>query len=110
MIHENSASVHTQTLMERVVADQTIRYGSGLYELGKHQFEANLRDIYKKAKERGVPVLISELVSNIRDQAPFVSQATESFPPALEAFRLAQSLEAGEKYTDAKIRMSRRRS
>jgi tetratricopeptide (TPR) repeat protein len=101
-VQEGSASVYTETLMERIVADQTIRYGSRMYELGKHQFEANLRAIYKKAKERGVPVLISELVSNVRDQAPFVSQATDSLPSALEVYRLAQKLEAEKKYADAK--------
>jgi lysophospholipase L1-like esterase len=105
--HEGTVTEHTETLMERIVTDQTIRYGSRLYELGKSQFEANLRAIYKKAKDRGVPVLVSELVSNIRDQAPFVSQATGSLPSALEVYRLAQSLEVGKKYTDARYQYER---
>jgi len=100
--HEDSTNVRMATLMERVVADQTIMYGSPLYEMCKRQFEANLCTIYQKAKVYGVPVLISELVSNVRDQAPFVSQATDSLPSALEVYKLAQSLEAGKKYTDAK--------
>jgi tetratricopeptide (TPR) repeat protein len=100
--YEDTATVPAATLMERVVADQTIVYGSHLYELGKRQFEANLRAICKKAKDHGVPVLISELVSNIRDQVPFISQATDSLPSALEIYRLAQSLEAEKKYVDAK--------
>jgi tetratricopeptide (TPR) repeat protein len=102
MVHEGTASDPTDTLMERIVADQTIVYGGRLYELGKRQFEANLRAIFKKAKDRGVPVLISELVNNVRDQAPFVSQATDSLPSALEVYRLAQSLEAKKQYADAK--------
>jgi tetratricopeptide (TPR) repeat protein len=99
--NESTATVHTETLMERIVADQTISYGSRMYELGKHQFEENLRAMYEKAKDRGVPVIVSELVSNVRDQAPFVSQATDSLPSALEVYRLAQKLEAEKKYIDA---------
>ncbi|MDZ7288754.1 MAG: GDSL-type esterase/lipase family protein [candidate division KSB1 bacterium] len=102
MVHEGMATDSTDTLMERIVADQTIVYGSRLYELGKRQFEANLRAIYQKAKDRSVPVLASELVNNVRDQAPFVSQATDSLPSAMEVYRLAQSLEAGKKYAEAK--------
>jgi tetratricopeptide (TPR) repeat protein len=102
MSHEGTATEYTETLMERIVADQTISYGSRMYELGKHQFEENLRAIYEKAKDRGVPVIVSELVSNVRDQAPFVSQATDSLPSALEIYRLAQKLEAEKKYADAK--------
>jgi tetratricopeptide (TPR) repeat protein len=101
MVNEDTATVHTETLMERIVADQTVSYGSRMYGLGKHQFEENLRAIYEKAKDRGVPVIVSELVSNVRDQAPFVSQASDSLPSALEVYRLAQKLEAEKKYADA---------
>jgi tetratricopeptide (TPR) repeat protein len=101
-VREDPEIKHTETLMERIVADQTITYGSRIYELGKSQFEANLRVIYEKAKDRGVPVIVSELVNNVRDQVPFVSQATDSLPLALEVYRLAQKLEAEKKYADAK--------
>jgi tetratricopeptide (TPR) repeat protein len=100
-VNDNTATLHTETLMERIVANQTISYGNRIYELGKLQFEKNLRAIYEKAKDRGVPVLVSELVSNIRDQVPFVSQATDSLPSALEVYHHAQSLEAGRKFVDA---------
>lgn len=107
MDYEDTKSIHVATLMERVVADQTIMYGSPLYDLGKRQFEANLRAIYEKAKNHGVPVLISELVSNVRDQIPFVSQASDSLPSALETYQLAQLLETKKKYTDAKYAYER---
>ena len=100
-VNDNKATLHTETLMERIVANQTISYGSRIYELGKLQFEENLRAIYEKAKDHGVPVLVSELVSNIRDQVPFVSQATDSLPSALEVYHHAQSLEARRKFVDA---------
>ena len=101
-VSEGTTTKHAETLMERIVADQTIGYGSSMYESGKRQFEENLRAIYKKAKDHGVPVLISELVSNVRDQSPFVSNATNNQPSAMEVYRLAQSLEAEKKYEDAK--------
>jgi lysophospholipase L1-like esterase len=101
MVNEGTATVYTETLMERIVADQTIAYGSQMYELGKHQFEENLRAIYERAKDREVPVIVSELVSNVRDQAPFVSQATDSLASALEVYRQAQKLEAEKKCADA---------
>jgi tetratricopeptide (TPR) repeat protein len=104
---EDSTNVSMATLMERVVADQTIIFGSSLYELGKDQYEANLRAIYEKAKGYGVPVLISELVSNIRDQAPFISQAADSLPSALKVYKLAQLLEAEKKFADAKYAYER---
>ena len=107
MDYEDTKSIHVATLMERVVADQTIMYGSPLYDLGKRQFEANLRAICEKAKNHGVPVLISELVSNVRDQIPFVSQASDSLPSALVTYQLAQSLETKKKYTDAKYAYER---
>jgi tetratricopeptide (TPR) repeat protein len=99
--NKDTTAKHAETLMERIVANQTISYGSNMYEMGKRQFEENLRDIYKKAKGDGVPVLISELVSNIRDQAPFVSNAVNNGFSANEVYRLAQSLETDKKYAEA---------
>lgn len=81
------------TLMERIVAEQTIPYKSELYKLGKQQFEGNLRHIFQKAQEAGIRVVVSELVSNIRDLEPFVSVAMDSFPPADEVYRRAERYE-----------------
>jgi tetratricopeptide (TPR) repeat protein len=102
MDDEDAASGSMATLMERVVADQKIIYGNQIYELGKNQFGENLRAIYEKTKKSGVPVLISELVSNVRDQSPFVSQASDSLPSALEEYQFAKSLEQEKNYADAK--------
>ncbi|MCB0275376.1 MAG: tetratricopeptide repeat protein [Calditrichaeota bacterium] len=80
------------TLMERLVVEQQIPLGSETYLAGRAQFEGNLRDIFALAKEAGVPVLISELVSNVRDMAPFISVPGEEQPEARTVF-----LEAREK-------------
>jgi tetratricopeptide (TPR) repeat protein len=97
-----AASESGGTLMERVVAEQTIPYVSPIYELGKRQFAGNLRDILKKAKAAGVPVLLSEVVSNIRDHKPFVSVAVDNLPPAETAYHEARRLEQEKKFDEAK--------
>ena len=85
--------VSNATLMERMVSDQNIPFESSTYELGKNQFKKNLQGILSKAKRANIPVLISDLVSNIKDQAPFVSKKTGKFPPADEIYQNAKNLE-----------------
>ena len=82
------------TLMQRLVSEQTIPYKSELYEAGRRQFDNNLRDIVEKFREEGVPVVLSELVSNVSGVAPFVSVRDNGAPPADSLFRLAKTLEA----------------
>jgi tetratricopeptide (TPR) repeat protein len=84
-----STGIPTATLMERLVADQNIAFGSSVYQRGKNQFRQNLNFVLEKAKKAGKPVLVSELVSNIRDQPPFVSLVTNDYPPALELYNEA---------------------
>ena len=97
-----SEIVSNATLMERMVSDQNIPFGSPIYELGKNQFKENLREILGKAKRANVPVLIGDLVSNIKNQAPFVSKKTNKFPPASEIFQNAMSLEKQHLFEQAK--------
>jgi len=89
------------TEMSRIVKEQNIPLGSNLYELGKEQFRHNLHDIFKKAKDAGIPVLISDLVSNIRDQQPFVSVEQDTFPSARSVFEAARILEQEGRYNQA---------
>lgn len=62
-----------KTLMERVVAEDRIPYGSDLYRRGLAQYRANLRALLARYRRAGVPVYLGTLVSNERDQPPFVS-------------------------------------
>lgn len=101
LFNGGSTSDPTATLMERIVAEQKIVYGGALYELGKEQFKKNLTDILKKVTDANVQILISELVSNIRDQRPFVSEASQEFPPADKVYERAQSLEQKRQYSEA---------
>ena len=93
----------TATLMARIVAEQTIPYQSPLFRRGEEQFRANLKALFRKVNEAGVALIASELVSNLSDQAPFVSVPYDTFPPADRVFRLAQKLENRGDYQDAGI-------
>lgn len=98
-----------RTLMSQVVGDRTILLDDDVYEAGRRQFELNLNAILEKAGDAGVPVVISDLVMNLRDTRPFESVQTENGESAGQAYEEAQSLyaqgeffEAKQKYTWAK--------
>lgn len=77
------------TLMERMVGEQLIPSGSEIDEAGHSQFEGNLRDIIGELKDAGIPVVLSTLTANLRDQKPFISGGN---PPADSVFAQAQKL------------------
>lgn len=86
------------TLMGRMIGETDIAYGSADYELAKHQFQTNMGEIFAKAKAAGVPIVISELVSNLRDHPPFISTSSPTALPADIVYSWAQMLEADGKY------------
>lgn len=61
------------TLMSRMASDQMIEFESNVYNIGINQFEGNLDEMLQMAKDAGVKVILSDLVSNLKDQPPFVS-------------------------------------
>jgi tetratricopeptide (TPR) repeat protein len=63
----------TTTLMEQMVADQEIVFQGEVYERARRFFKANLEDLVTAAGQQGVRVILSNLVSNVRDLKPFVS-------------------------------------
>ena len=78
------------TLMERMVGEQSIPYGSPLYWEGLAQFRANLSALLARYAAQGVPVFVGTLASNDRDHAPFVSGlAPETDAAAWQAHRRA---------------------
>ena len=78
------------TLMSRIVGDQNIPLNSSKYFEGISQFEVNMRDILEMAKEKNVRVILGTLVSNLKDQFPFISSSEGEFPPANKIFQEAQ--------------------
>ena len=89
------------TLMERIVSEQIIPLGSELYKRGKKQFSSNLDEILQQTDKAKVPVVLSELVSNLGDQSPFESVQSDTFPPAKEIYQQAQKSEALGDYEKA---------
>ncbi|MBX2819151.1 MAG: tetratricopeptide repeat protein [Rhodothermaceae bacterium] len=74
---ESPAAAGT-TLMSRLVEEQEIPLHSPLYDMGIAQFEKNMGAILKAYQEAEIPVLISTLASNEKDQAPFISKPSDS--------------------------------
>jgi hypothetical protein len=62
-----------ENLMKRMAADQQIAFGSEEYEAGINQFRANMEELSALTSARGVPLLISNVVSNEKDLKPFIS-------------------------------------
>ena len=65
-----------KTLMERMVREQSIPYGSKMYFAGIRQFKRNISKLIKIYHRKNIPVLISTTVSNLRDMKPFISSGT----------------------------------
>lgn len=80
----------TGTLMEQMVKEQSIPFRSSLYETGLSQFRGNMSDILSKFRDAGIPVILSRLVSNLKDQPPFISEQVDSLPAANDVFLQAQ--------------------
>jgi tetratricopeptide (TPR) repeat protein len=62
-----------ENLMKRMAASQEIRYGSREYATGISQFQANMDELCRLLQHSSIPVFLSTLVSNEKDQRPFIS-------------------------------------
>ena len=89
----NGSNEPPKTLMGQVVGNKAILFGDEIYERGRRQFENNLNDILDKANDAGTPIIISDLVSNLRDTKPFVSIDVEGSESADKAYEEARNLE-----------------
>ena len=69
-----------QTLMQRMVRNQEIPFGSRMYEMGLAQFEKNLKETLEKYQNAGIQVFLTTAVSNLKDQPPFISVLSPSNP------------------------------
>jgi lysophospholipase L1-like esterase len=91
-----------RTLMATIVAEKEIPYGSPLYRRGLAQYRANLRALLRRYREAGVPVFIGTVVSNERDQPPFISDPKAGADSAAGHFARAQALEKLGRYAEAR--------
>jgi len=79
-----------------------IPLGSRQYQAGLDQFEENMEGIIRKCQKAEVSLVLSDLVSNIRDRKPFDSISADSLPMAGAVFQEARSLENEGKYAEAR--------
>lgn len=77
------------TMMSRMAQDQFIELGSETFEAGISQFEGNIRDVLDMAKKENIPVILSTLASNLKDQTPFVSVESKRYPTADKVYNQA---------------------
>jgi tetratricopeptide (TPR) repeat protein len=101
--HPNNSDVSTKgTLMTRIVKKKDIVYGGKDYNTGIKQFSINLGKILTKAKNKGVPVFLSDLVTNVRDSRPFGSIETSGQKSAMDVYKSAVQYEQMGDYKTAK--------
>lgn len=98
---EEEQSGHS-TLMGQMVGDNSIALGSDIYQNARINFEENISEILSTIKAAGVDVMISELVSNLRDHPPFVSMDDAEQLPAGLIYTWAKQLEKEGMYEMAR--------
>jgi len=92
-----SAADLAAPVMQQMAREQTIAPDSELRRITADAFEQNLLEALAVAQQAGVPVVISDLVSNLREQPPFVSLAKASLTPA-EKQRWQTAFTAGSQH------------
>ncbi|MDX1701549.1 MAG: SGNH/GDSL hydrolase family protein, partial [Melioribacteraceae bacterium] len=81
---ESASASSKGTLMKRIVQDENITYKGEKYIKGIEQYRSNLSYIINECKGENVPLLISDLVSNIRDLPPFGDSEKEKLSAKLK--------------------------
>ena len=66
-------SQQSRTFMARVAKHKNIPLDSDIYTAGLAQFETNLSLLLEKYQQANVPVFVSTITSNLKDQKPFSS-------------------------------------
>ena len=82
----------TSTLMSQMVGEQSVPLGSDTYTRGLRQFEQNMDLLLAKYAAAGVPVYVGTLVSNERDQRPFVVATAGAETEAQRAVKIEAAL------------------
>jgi lysophospholipase L1-like esterase len=97
---EQSGTPKDLGLMESLAKDKYIPLNSDIYKAGVNQFENNLNYILSELTDNNIPVIIGNLVSNLLNQPPFISERSKAGTIFSEAKHLYDS---GE-YEKAKLK------
>ncbi len=100
-LFNSDEAVKRGTLMSRMAQDQSIPFNSETFRLGVEQFKGNLRDIIEMIRKQNVNLIIGNLVSNVKDQKPFISKRTNELPSAIDIYSKAVSEYEDENYNKA---------
>ena len=98
---EMSKSELQENLMKRMTAEQSIHYGSDLYQRGIQQYETNLTATLSLLDEADIPTFISTLVSNEKDLPPLINDST-SEKSAEDYYQLGQAAYRQQDFAAAK--------
>lgn len=80
LVSRESSRKKNLSLMAAVVREQQVKFGSDLYRSTLAAFRTNLQRIVASCNKAGVPVILSNLVSNVRDLRPFSANASAGQP------------------------------
>ena len=69
----NSSLKKNETLMEKIVGEKNVYYKSDRYLSTLRNFDHNLNLILSNCLKKDIPVILSNLVSNVKDLPPFDS-------------------------------------
>jgi lysophospholipase L1-like esterase len=89
------------TMMSNMAKDKYILLNSKLFDEGVEQFRENMTDILKSIKDKGVPVILGRLVSNLKDQKPFISVSTPGYQTADQVYEEAENEFKNNHFTKA---------
>jgi lysophospholipase L1-like esterase len=78
------------TMMSNMAKDKYIILKSQLFDKGIEQFKENMTDILRLIKDKNVPVIVGRLVSNVKDQKPFISMSTPGYQSADQVYGEAE--------------------
>jgi len=90
-----------ENLMKRMAANQTIPFGSKDFQAGIAQFRDNMDELCSFFNDKKIPVFLSTVVSNEKDQPPFISNGSGP-GSALSYFKAGQLAVTEADYTHAK--------
>ena len=99
MVSPPSPADNRITMMEKLARGHVIPLGSPTYRSALSAFEGNLRDLRTLCESRGIALILSTQVSNLRDQPPFVSgeapgKTSEDRQTFIQKFTLGMRLRA----------------
>jgi len=100
-----ATKMQEENLMERMAGKQQVPYQSELYKKGIAQFEHNMQEVCTIFSGKNIPVFMSNLVSNEKDLAPFIS--TPGKDGAADYFQQAKQTYHNGDYTIAKSLFSK---